>query len=146
MKAKKHKAALTDTTEVGVRFSEVDSMKVVWHGGYVRYFEDGRESFGRRWPGLGYSDIAESGFTAPIVSLRVDFKQPLRYGDTAVVETNYIETEAAKICFEYEIRRESDGVVMATGSTVQVFVNGEGELELVNPSFYANWKKRWLEK
>jgi acyl-CoA thioester hydrolase len=33
-------------TEIRIRFSEVDSMGVVWHGNYIRYFEDGRESFG----------------------------------------------------------------------------------------------------
>lgn len=145
MRKKANKPSLTDKTTVRVRFSEVDSMNVVWHGGYVRYFEDGRESFGLRYPGLGYMDIAASGYTAPIVKLELDFIQPLRYGDTAVVETRYIETEAAKICFEYEIRRESDGAVAATGSTMQVFVRPEGELELVNPEFYLEWKRKWLE-
>lgn len=28
-----------------IRFSEVDSMKVVWHGSYAIYFEDAREAF-----------------------------------------------------------------------------------------------------
>jgi len=28
-------------TEIRVRFSEVDSMGVVWHGNYLKYFEDG---------------------------------------------------------------------------------------------------------
>ena len=56
-------------TRVKVRFSEVDSMHIVWHGRYVSYFEDGRESFGLEFPGLGYMDIYENGFTAPIVEL-----------------------------------------------------------------------------
>ena len=30
-----------------IRFSEVDSMGVVWHGNYAKYFEDAREEFGR---------------------------------------------------------------------------------------------------
>ena len=32
-----------------IRFSEVDSMKVVWHGAYMLYFEDAREEFGRQF-------------------------------------------------------------------------------------------------
>ena len=36
---------LTDRKEIIVRFSEVDSMRIVWHGNYLKYFEDGRESF-----------------------------------------------------------------------------------------------------
>ena len=34
-------AALTNRTTFRVRFSEIDSMQIVWHGEYVRYFEDG---------------------------------------------------------------------------------------------------------
>lgn len=35
--------------------------------------------------------------------------------DTAVVETRYIATEAAKVCFEYTIRSATDGEVVAEG-------------------------------
>lgn len=118
-------------------------MQIVWHGQYVRYFEDGREAFGRDYPGLGYMEIYRCGYTAPIVDLKIEFKHPLRYGDTAIVETRYIDTDAAKICFDYTITRASDGETVATGSTVQVFLGGGNELELVNPGFYVKWKERW---
>lgn len=120
-------------------------MQVVWHGEYMRYFEDGREDFGRRSAGLGYADIAQSGYLAPVVEASLQFRSPLRVNDTALVETRYIDTEAAKICFEYTIRRESDGVVAATGSTVQVFVDSASELCLVQPDFYVEWKRKWLK-
>lgn len=133
-------------TRVKVRFSEVDSMHIVWHGRYVSYFEDGRESFGLEFPGLGYMDIYENGFTAPIVELTLQYKHPLKCNDKIIVETRYIDSEAAKICFEYEIKRESDGVVAATGTTVQVFLDNNGELQLVSPDFYLKWKERWIVK
>lgn len=137
-----HTAALVDTTTVKVRFSEVDSMHVVWHGEYVRYFEDGRESFGRHY-GISYLDVAAQGYQIPVVELDCQFKQSLRYGDTAIVETRFIPCEAAKILFEYVIYRESDHTVVATGSTVQVFLNRASLLELNNPEFYLIWKKKW---
>ena len=43
------KKELTDITEIRVKFSEMDAMLRVWHGNYVKYFEDGRESFGRHY-------------------------------------------------------------------------------------------------
>ena len=49
-------AALTNRTTFRVRFSEIDSMQIVWHGEYVRYFEDGREAFGKQY-GLDYMSI-----------------------------------------------------------------------------------------
>ncbi|MDR2883316.1 MAG: acyl-CoA thioesterase [Alistipes sp.] len=144
MRKTKHTAtpSLTCTTRFRVRFSEVDSMHIVWHGNYALYIEDGREAFGCQYPGLGYGDIRASGYGAPIVDMQVQFRGPLRLGDEAVIETRYIDTDAAKICFEYEISRP-DGTPVATAGTVQVFTDCRGELELVSPAFYLEWKRRW---
>ena len=67
-KTSPHQAALTDRTTIKVRFSEIDSMQIVWHGEYVRYFEDGREAFGKRY-GLDYMSIYREGYVVPIVDL-----------------------------------------------------------------------------
>jgi acyl-CoA thioester hydrolase len=143
MKKTVNAPSLTNTTLFKVRFSEVDSMHIVWHGSYACYLEDGREAFGREYPGLGYRDIQASGYGAPIVDMQVQFRSPLRLGDEATIETRYINCDAAKICFEYEIRRADNGQVVATANTVQVFTDSRGELELVNPAFYLEWKERW---
>lgn len=140
---KLHEAVLTDRMVLRVRFSEVDSMEVVWHGEYVRYMEDGREAFGCRY-GIGYNEIREAGYVVPIVALNLQYKQSLKYGDRAIVETRYVPTDAAKIQLEYIIYRESDEKIVAVGSSTQAFVNKEtGLLELNNPAFYQKWKKRW---
>lgn len=136
-------AALICETKFQVRFSEVDAMKIVWHGDYAHYFEDGREAFGQKYSGIGYLDIYESGYLTPIVDMRIEYKSSLTIGDTAIVETRYIAHPGAKICFDYIIRKESDGTLIATGYTVQVFLNKQRELELISPDFYQNWKKKW---
>lgn len=140
------KPALVNITLTTVRFSEVDSMQVVWHGEYVRYFEDGREAFGREYPGLGYLDFYANGYTAPIVDMQLQYLTPLTINDVAVIETRFIDTEAAKICFEYLIRRQSDGALVARGSTMQVFLDKDGNMMFNNPTFFDEWKKRWLTK
>lgn len=139
-------ANLVTTTQTTVRFSEVDSMQVVWHGEYVKYFEDGREAFGREYPGLGYLDFYANGYTAPIVDLQLQYISPLTVNDIATIETRYIDTAAAKLCFEYIIHRHSDGALVARGSSVQVFVDNEGNMVLNNPPFFEEWKKRWIKK
>lgn len=138
--------ALTNTTNTTVRFSEVDSMQVVWHGEYVRYFEDGREAFGREFPGVGYMDFFANGYTAPIVDLQLQYVSPLTVNDVAMIETRFIECPAAKLCFEYIIRRQSDGTLVARGSSVQVFLDQSGNMCLNNPNFYEDWKNKWLKK
>ena len=117
-------------------------MRIVWHGNYLKYFEDGRESFGVRY-NLGYLDVYKHNVMIPIVKVSCDFKRPLSIGDTAVVETRYVPSEAAKIVFNYTIYRKSDMEVMATGNTVQVFLTPQGDLLLTSPEFYTGWKKRW---
>ena len=137
-----HTPALIDRTTIKVRFSEIDSMQIVWHGEYVRYFEDGRESFGKHY-GLGYMDIYSEGYMVPIVELNCQFKQSLSFGEEVIIETRYISCEAAKIKFEYVLYRATDNNIVATGSTTQVFLNTNRELELATPAFYQEWKKKW---
>ncbi len=131
-----------DTIEIRVRFGEVDSMRIVWHGNYMKYFEDGRESFGAKY-NLGYLDVHRQNLMIPIVRTTCEFKKPLVYGDDAIVETRFVNTDAAKILFEYRIYRKSDHELVATGTSMQVFLTPEGELILTSPEFYIAWKKKW---
>ncbi len=133
---------LIDRTETRVRFSEVDALGIVWHGNFLKYLEDGRESFGRRY-NLGYFDVFEHGFLIPIVKMEIDFKVQVKYGEEIVIETTYINSDAAKIIFNYRIFRKSDNVVVLAAISTQVFVNKSGELELANPGFYLEWKRKY---
>ena len=133
---------LTDNKEITVRFSEVDSLRIVWHGHYLKYFEDGRESFGLKYD-LGYLDVYRHNVMIPIVKVNCDYKKPLVYGDVLIVETKYIPTDAAKIVFSYTITRKKDDEVMASGRSTQVFLTPDGELLLNSPEFYTGWKRKW---
>ena len=132
---------LSDNTEVTVRFSELDAMGIVWHGNFVKYMEDGRESFGRRY-GLGYYDLYEQGLQIPLVKLDIDYKLQLKYGERIVIETTWMNCDAAKILFRYRMLRKADGAVLMMARTTQVFLNMQGELELTNPEYYMEWKRR----
>ena len=70
---------LRASKEFAVRFSEVDSMNVVWHGYYPLYFEDAREAFGKKY-GLEYTGFFDHGYFAPLVDLSFHYKKPVRYG------------------------------------------------------------------
>jgi acyl-CoA thioester hydrolase len=135
---------LSSRTEVLVRFNEADPLGIVWHGHYIRYFEDGREAFGIMH-GLGYLEVYKLGFVIPVVSVQCDFKRSLRYGDRVIVETKYIPSEAAKLKFTYRLFNAATGELVATGSSVQVFLNKEDSvLQLSNPPFFEEWKRKHL--
>ena len=133
---------LTAVHPFEIRFSEVDSMNIVWHGSYMLYFEDAREAFGAKY-GLEYMTIFGNGYYAPLVEMDFKFKSPLRYESHPEIIITYRPTESAKIVFDYEIRDRDTGTVCATGRSVQVFMDRNYELVWESPEFYRNWQKKW---
>jgi acyl-CoA thioester hydrolase len=125
--------------EFEIRFSEVDSIGIVWHGSYSLYFEDAREEFGKKFD-LEYLYIFEQGFYAPLVELHFEYKYPLKYRDRAKVEIIYRNADAAKIVFDYKILSLSGNTLIATGHSVQVFLDKNFQLVWELPEFMKNWK------
>jgi acyl-CoA thioester hydrolase len=133
---------LKETVRVKVRFSEIDSMGVLWHGNYIRFFEDAREAFGIKY-GIPYLEVYHNGYYTPIVSINCEYKSPLKYGDEALVEITYFDTLAAKIIFKYSIYNAGTHAVVATGNTVQVFLSiANNCLSINNPVFFEEWKQK----
>ena len=131
---------LSSTSTIKIRFSETDAMGVVWHGNYIKFFEDGREAFGLEH-NLEYLKIYNSGFFTPIVALYIKHTAPIYYGEEVAIETIYTPCKAAKIVFTYKVYNPKNKTVYATGTTTQVFLHIENrELELNNPAFFQAWK------
>ena len=131
---------LISSVKIKIRFSEVDPMGVVWHGNYLKFFEDGREAFGNEY-NLGYYDVFEHGYMTPVVKLNIDYKEMIRYGDEIIVETEYVPVEAAKIIFKYTIFNSSNNRIVSKGTSTQVFIDKNNQLQLTNPDFYEKWKQ-----
>ena len=132
---------LESKTAFQVRFSEVDSMGVVWHGNYLKFMEDGREDFGRKHE-FGYMDFFNAGLLIPIVNIECSYKKVMLTGSKGNIVTKFIDTEAAKIIFEYEIYDAQTNDLVFTARSVQVFLDLNKELLLSPPAFYLEWKKR----
>ncbi|MGD1083295.1 MAG: acyl-CoA thioesterase [Verrucomicrobiota bacterium] len=139
---------LEETCVLPIRFHEVDSMHVVWHGHYVTYIEDARRALGRRY-GVDYPLFIAHDTPAPVAQLRLDYLAPARLADTLTVTARLFKSEAAKLEFEYEIRRQGDRSLLAFGVSLQVFTNPRGELLLALPPFmverYRAWENLWIQ-
>jgi len=139
---------IEDSTLVRVRFSESDAMGVVWHGNYLKYFEDGREELGRKFE-MTYQDMYAKGFVVPIVNVNLSYKAPIQFGDEMEITTKLIYTQAAKIVHEYKVYNLSSQKLSCVGKTEQVFLKESSRsLELFTPQFYADWlnKLDWQTK
>jgi len=125
-----------------VRFDEVDALGIVWHGHYVKYLEDGREAWGRKY-GLTYMGMYHTeGFSVPVVDLKMKYKRPLKYEEHFTIETWFVPCDAAKLILRYRILNERSEEVLEAES-MQVFLSREtSELQLSSPAFYEEWKLR----
>ncbi len=127
---------------VKIRFSDTDAMGVVWHGNYLRFFEDAREAFGIKY-GMTYLQMYHSGYFTPIVKSNVEHKSPINYGENVVSIAKLIPTPAAKIVFEFTVKNLTTNRISAIGSTTQIFLHAhDRSLELLKPDFYALWEKQ----
>ncbi len=135
---------ITHTTEMEVKFSEADPLGIVWHGHFIRYFEDGREAFGQAY-GLRYLDLYRHGIVVPVVQMTCDYKRILRYGHRIRLETTYVDTPAAKLLFEYALFDSQRDELVAQGRSTQVFMD-KANLELMwyLPEYMLDWKEKWL--
>lgn len=106
-----------------VRFVETDAMGIVYHANYLPWCECARlrliESFG-----VKYTDIVSQGFHLPVISVRVDYKYPARFGDTVEIRAAITQPPTVKIKIDYQIT--ANGRLLAEASTEHVFVDMNG--------------------
>jgi len=108
-------------TQIRVRYSETDQMRVVYHGNYAQYFEIGRVEWLRN-KGISYKWMEDNGIMLPVVSLTMNYKKPARYDELLTLKTILKNRTSVKIEFDYELYNESDEL-LTTGNSILVFVD-----------------------
>lgn len=115
-----------------VRFSEVDSYGVVWHGRYLSWFEEARNDLARSY-GFTPSVLARHGYQLPVRDVSMTFKSPAGLDDEVLVGIRFHPAETAVIDFEYRVVSAEEGRLMVTGRTRQVVTRVDHELLLTYP-------------
>jgi len=110
-----------------VRFYEMDAYGMVWHGHYIGWFEAGRNELTAQFH-IGPLQLKERNLLAPVVELTCQYKLPASFGDSLIIQTTMERTEVAKLIFHYRILHKENGKVLATGSTIHVLTDLNGNL------------------
>jgi acyl-CoA thioester hydrolase len=134
-------------TTLQVRFNEVDSYNVAWHGHYVAWMEVGRNDLAGRF-GLDASQLSELGLLGPVVNLEIKYLSPARFKDQVVIRTSLKPTETATLVFLNEIIA-ADGRTLATGLTTHALTDLAGVMQFRLPPLLQerlDLMKAWLEK
>ena len=106
-----------------VPFYDVDSMRVVYHGNYTKYFEEARCAYFEAL-GMSYNDMEASGFLLPVVSLNVKFIRSCTFGQELAVEV-VREANDNLIVLHYTIRDAKSGVKCCKGTTRHAAIDAE---------------------
>jgi acyl-CoA thioester hydrolase len=137
--------ALYADVELEVRFHDVDMVGVVWHGHYLRYFENARWALMNQL-GYGLERMLESGYGWPIVELHTRYLNTARFGEQLRVRASLIEWEA-RLALNYLVSRPCDGARIARARSVQVAVDmRSGELQFASPPDFVSAVREALGK
>jgi len=118
---------LSAETRLRVRYAETDRMGVVYHSNFAVWFEVGRVELLRQL-GFDYKEMEqEEKCHLPVVDLRVRYKAPAQYDDEIVVRTELKNARSTLLHFSYEVFRERDRALLATGETMHIIVDDKFE-------------------
>jgi acyl-CoA thioester hydrolase len=107
-----------------VRFADTDAMGVAHHANYLAFFEMGRVE-ALRQIGVEYASVVQRGLHLAVVDATVRYRQPAFFDDLLLVDTRTTEVGGARFTFVYEVVREKDGVLIASGQTMHAFVDAQ---------------------
>ncbi|MBU0673136.1 MAG: acyl-CoA thioesterase [Proteobacteria bacterium] len=133
---------LTVTAVRRVRFEEVDMLRIVWHGHYVSYLDDGRVAFGDRFPTVSYDRLRREMVAAPIVQLHLDYHSPLVFDEEMHIETTLHWADSLRLNFTYRITG-GQGKLAVKGYTVQLMTDLEGRTILIPPDWVQAFRDQW---
>ncbi|MBI1997861.1 MAG: thioesterase family protein, partial [Deltaproteobacteria bacterium] len=66
------------------------------------------------------------GFHFPVTEVSCRYSHPSRYDEVVTIETKLAELGWASLTFSYRIMRETDDVLLATGSTKPACIDHAG--------------------
>lgn len=127
-----------------VEFYDVDTMRVVWHGNYVKYMEKGRCAL-LDSVNYGYLEMEKDGTAFPVVDIKLKYVHSLRFGDTARVVSYLTEYENC-IKIRYEIYNAKTGELCTKAESTQMAMGIESqESSIVCPQRFINNVNQYLK-
>lgn len=117
-----------------VPFHDVDSLEVVWHGHYFKYFEQARTALMRK---LDYDtpQMKDSGYAWPVVETNCRYRHALVLGQVFEVKAKIVGFES-RLEIEYRLE-DLEGRLLAQGFTAQAAVEqATNQLCLATPEVF----------
>jgi len=133
---------ISATVALKAQFYDLDPMAVVWHGNYVKYFENARCALLDALE-YNYPQMRESGYMWPVVDMRVKYVKPITFGQLIEVTATLVEYEN-RLKIDYLITDQETGERLTKGYTIMVAVDGASqEMCFVSPQILFEKVQNW---
>jgi acyl-CoA thioester hydrolase len=120
-----------------VRYAETDQMGVAYHSNHFIWFEVGRVELLRQL-GFSYKDMEQNdNCHMPVVDARCRYRAPAVYDEEVIVRSYLKNVRESMAQFVYELRRASDGELLATGETIHMAIDSDKK-RISFPEKYMN--------
>lgn len=117
---------MENQTRIRARYAETDQMGVVYYANYFVWMEVARVEYCRAL-GFEYSDMEkESGALLAVLEANCRYRAPAHFDESVEIVCRCVESKSRTIRFTYEMRREQDGKLLATGETLHIVVDRSG--------------------
>lgn len=128
--------------EIDVPFHDVDSMNVVWHGHYLKYFELARCQLLEQFD-YNYNQMRESGYAYPVIESHIRYAHGIIFNQKIRVVAKLVEWEN-RLKIDYTIYDAQSNKRLTKGYTIQVAVRIEDrELCLASPPILLQKLQQW---
>ena len=99
---------------VRVYYEDTDFTGVVYHAGYLKFFERGRSEF-LRMVGVGHADLlaSEAPMAFVVTRMEIDFVQPALIDDALTVVTTYESIKGPRIFISQAVHRAGEALTKA---------------------------------
>jgi acyl-CoA thioester hydrolase len=136
--------AISTEIEIKAPFYDVDSMRIVFHGNYVKYLEDARCALLEKI-GYDYEAMEESGYAWPVVGISIKYINPIRFKQVVKICVTLVEYENC-IKMKYILTDAKTGKKIAKAETTQMAINiATMEALYFSPQILLDAVRRYLE-
>ena len=125
---------------VRVRYAETDQMGVVYHANYLVWFEVGRVELIRAL-GIEYTRMEkEDDCHIVVADAHCRYLLSARYDEVLRIRTRIAESRNRTIRFSYEVIRDADSKLLATGETTHIICGSNGRPKLLPAKYTTVFK------
>ncbi|MDA3849955.1 MAG: acyl-CoA thioesterase [Spirochaetaceae bacterium] len=136
---------LTIDMPIKAEFYDVDSMNIVWHGNYLKYYEQARCALLDKI-GYNYNEMKQSGYAWPVVKIELKYMRPIEFNQEFRIKATLKEYEN-RIAISYLIYDLQSGKKINRGRSTQMALDIKtGESLFVSPKVFTDRVIKLLEE